>query len=232
MRLKPTKGTTWLLAGLLILVVAIASGLCYMQSGALAGTLQVLQRKEAEVRDGKRVSERKEEAAQLLETDRAQLRYLESGVSDAVYVPTLLKQLEELARTTKNLVISVRPEVVVEAPTRLQQRRDPEAQSKGEKKDKKGEEPKKKKVEPYTPLAVVVTMIGNFRSTQEFLQRLQQFPKIMTLQQARLAPAQSGRLRDGQVALAVEMKLIAYIMKEEAPATSAVTAMASTGGTR
>ncbi|HEU4752769.1 MAG TPA: type 4a pilus biogenesis protein PilO, partial [Armatimonadota bacterium] len=144
---------------------------------------------------------------------RAQIHFLESGVSDAAYVPTLLKQLEDLASSTHNKVISVRPSMEAAAPSRIQQRRDPDSEAKGGDGADKEKETEKKKPEPYTRLSIQVTLVGGFTSTQQFVDRLTRFPKIIAVDQLQLRP-HAAQDTDRQGLLDVDLKVTAFVMKE------------------
>jgi len=235
MRLKPTKGTIALLGGVLGLVVISSGTVIYFQEKALAETTANLAAKQAEMKDGHKVARQRDEVRAALEQDRAQLLYLENGVSDAAYVPTLLKQFEELAATTHNRVLGVRPIADVRGPTRLEQRRDPNAQGKADSGDKDKKETVKP--EPYTRLGIQISLVGSFQSSQAFIDRLTRFPKIVAVEEAQMRPHSTmgteGAKEKGL--LDVEVKLTAFIMKDSAPAAkateSAVTARAGVGGT-
>jgi len=184
MRLKVSKNTITFLIGALVLMVVVFGGLFWLQRSALDQASKTLRAREAELNDGKRIAARQAMADQLLEQDRAQIRFLESGVSNAAYVPTLLKQLEDLGKSTQNKVLGVRPTAVTKAPTRLQQRRDPDAQSdgSGSEDDKKAKAPE----EPYTRLVIDVNLIGTYQSSQQFVSRLMRFPKIVAVDELQL----------------------------------------------
>jgi hypothetical protein len=235
MRLKPTRTTIGLMGGALALVVLATGGLLWVQNNALTETLRQVEAKEAEVQDGQRRERRREEALSTLEADREQLRFLESGVSDAAYVPTLLKQIEELAVQTNNRVLGVQPQRVQEAPNRLQQRRDPEAQASGEGGADDKEKPQK--AEPYTPLGIQITLVGGYRSTQAFIERLTQFPKIVAVEEMQLRPHRGGPSeKDASALLDVEINLVAFVMKAKPqPRRSeagTVSASAAVGGSQ
>jgi Tfp pilus assembly protein PilO len=217
MKLKATKGTIGLLAGLLALTVIALGFVFWLQRGAVDRTMRSLRDKEAQLNDGQQMAGRREAATTALEEDRAQLRFLESGVSNAAFVPTLLKQLEELAGSTHNKVLGVRPELIKEAPSRLEQRRDPDAKGK----EKKGDdEAEKKRREPYTRLSIQVSLVGGFKSTQLFVERLMRFPKIVAVEELQIKPHKADRDDEGSgsALLDVEIKLTAFVMKEDAPA--------------
>lgn len=212
MRLRANKRTITLLAAGLALVVFAFAGVIWWLNGNQEIAMRRLQEKKREVQEGERIRERREEVMTLLKEDQMRLQFLEQGVSDATYVPTLLRQMEQLARNTSNDVIAVRPQIIVEAPTRLQQRRDPEATGKETKVD---EEAKKKAMEPYVPLGVEVHLVGNYDSIQAFLQQLQRFPKIIAVESLNMKPNSGYTIRGGQLEVTAELRLKAFIMKQD-----------------
>jgi Tfp pilus assembly protein PilO len=238
MRLKPTKGTIALLGGVLGLVIISAGTVLWFQEQALGKSTADFQAKQAEMKDGHKLARQRQEVRAALEQDRAQLLYLENGVSDAAYVPTLLKQFEDLASTTHNRVLGVRPIADVRGPSRLEQRRDPNAQDKSSSSSDKDKDKKETaKPEPYTRLGIQVSLVGSFQSSQAFIDRLTRFPKIVSVEEATMRPhmTQGANANKEQGLLDVEVKLTAFIMKDSSPAVkateTAVTARAVAGGT-
>jgi Tfp pilus assembly protein PilO len=222
-----------LLGGVLALVIISAGVVLWFQEKALAETVSTLKTRRAEAKDGNKVARQRDEVRAVLEQDRAQLLYLENGVSDAAYVPTLLKQLEELASSTHNKVLGVRPLADTRGPTRIEQRRDPNAQGKSGSDEEKKEEVKP---DPYTRLGIQVSLVGTYQSSQGFIDRLTRFPKIVSVDELQLRPHHSaaGESEAERGVLDVEIKLTAFIMKESAPAASSapgtITASAGTVG--
>lgn len=236
MRIKPSKRLIGALAGVLVIIVGGTATLWWAQRNALAATLRELREKRAELEDSQLVVRRREQALAALEKDRSELRYLETGVSEMAYVPTLLKQLEERAVRTRNRVLGVRQQATEVAPTRLQQRRDPEAQAKAEEGGGNSggqSDEKKMKEEPYTPLRIQVNLVGSFASTQAFLQELMRFPKIVSVDEMQIRPHTSSDPKEAAASLlAVELKVTAYVMKERPTGQPQLTALADTGGIR
>jgi hypothetical protein len=228
MRLKATRNLINILIGAVAVLILAAGGIVWLQKGALAETEKVLAAREAELADGQKVARRQQMAEELLEQDRSQLRFLESGVSNAAYVPTLLKQLEDLARSTSNKVLGVRPIGVAKAPTRIQQRRDPDAQAAA---GAEGDKKKVEKPEPYTRLAIEVSLIGTYQSSEQFVSRLMRFPKIVAVDEVSLQPHKATKADEPQDRLDVKLKLTAFVMKEEPVTSPSVkTASAAVGG--
>jgi len=233
MRLKPNKSTMTLLAAAFGLVVLIFGGILWLQQSALAEASETRQARETELEDGKRLAGRAVQARELLERDRAQIVFLEEGVSDAAYVPTLLKQVEDLAVGTNNRVLGVRPQAQTQGATRLEQRRDPDAKE-GE---AGGDDKPVEKPEPYTRLNIQVNMVGTYQSSQMFIQRLTRFPKIVSVDQIQLRPHRAATGPGGEVGeqgqLDIELKVTAFVMKEARPAPAAgTTNLAAAGGTQ
>jgi Tfp pilus assembly protein PilO len=224
-----------MLSGALVLTVLGTGATVWFQNDALSATLKKAEEKESELHDAQKRERRRDEALSSLERDRERLRFLETAVSDSAYVPTLLKQLEEVAVQTHNRVLGVQPQLNVQAPTRLQQRRDPDALEKAGQ-GGSGEKKEEKKPEPYTPLPIQVTLVGGFQSTQAFVERLTKFPKIVSVEELQLRPHRADAKEKSQGSLLdVEIKLTAFVMKEGVngarPQNGAMSAAADTGGT-
>jgi len=226
MRLKASKRTIGLLCGGVGLVVAAFGAGGYFMNEELSAKMKIVDQKKSEVDSGETIAKRQEQVRLMLEEDRQRIQFLETGVTDTTYVPTMLEQLEDLATSTQNKVQAVRPQLIVEAPTKLEQRRNPEAQEKGgEAKD--GQKEEKKKVDPYIRLGIQVSLVGTFQSTQTFIERLKRFPKIVAVEQIQVRPHRSADAdKTDSTELDVEITLTAFLMKEGAP-KPAVTASAA-----
>lgn len=221
------------LGGVLGVVTLAGGGIFWFQQDALAKVNAEVEAKTLEVQNGQQIADQRDAARNALETDRTQIAFLEQGVSAAAYVPSMLKQLEALATSTNNKVLGVRPQVAQAAPTRIQQRRDPDAQGKEGSGD--GDKEEKKLPEPYTRLEIEVTLVGKFQSVQTFLDRLNRFPKIVAVDELQLQPHKANSNEtEVEGLLDVKLKVTAFVMKEQTPAaqaqTQAVQARAAGGG--
>ncbi len=197
------------------LVIAVVAGILFLQNGALGASNQEVEARRKQLDDDRRITARRDLSRQALEQDREDLRFLEEGVSDAAYVPTLLNQLEDVARATQNRVKAVRPIATEQAPTRLQQRRDPDASAKTDDKGKDGKEAEaKKKPEPYRKLGIQINLIGTYASIHSFTDRAQRFPKILAVDEISLRPHQLDRRTQSDVNLLdAELKVTAFVLK-------------------
>jgi hypothetical protein len=216
MRLRPTKGTIAILCAALGLVILLSGGIFWGQRGWLAEATDQLADKQSELQDGRAIAKRREEARSKLEADRSLIANLEPGVSSAAFVPTLLKQLEALATQTQNRVVGVRPQIVAQGPSKIEQRRDPDAQAKGEANGSGDKKEKAPVEEPYTRLEIEVNLQGKFASAQRFVDQLMRFPKIVAVDQMSIHPKPAGE-KDEPGLLEIQLKVTAFIMKGEQP---------------
>jgi Tfp pilus assembly protein PilO len=216
LRLKPNKRSILALAGVLLLLVAASVGLFLKQQSSLAAVQAEYAAKKKQLDEGNALASRLESTLKLLEEDRAQLKFLEAALPSVAYVPTLLRQVEDLARETNNTVRGVRPRIEVKAPTRKERRSDPEAAAKAESADaQKAEE--KKEPEPYDKLKIQLTLTGEYKDCLLFIQRLTRFPKIVAVDDLSLRPKfDKGDSAGPNPKIDVDLNLTAYILQEKA----------------
>jgi Tfp pilus assembly protein PilO len=227
LRPKPSKKAIILLATVAVGEIAATSGIFLQQQAAYARANAVLEQKEQEREEGKRLASKLAGSQESLERDRQRLRFLETGVPRAAYVPTLLRQLERMARSTNNHVLGIRPQL--EKPkrvTKTQRRRDPEADEKAAK-NPVTEEPANA---PYDRLRIQLNLSGTYASTQRFMQELTKFPKIMAVEGMALRPRPNEDGGPGSF-LTADLTVVAFIWKgAQLPAGPAATPTTLPGG--
>jgi len=230
----PSKKFIIVLAGILLLTLAGLAGAVYYRQDILAKTNVELTAVNDELKKSKEIAARAEEARRLLEQDRTRLASIDMEVTDASYIPTMLKDLERVAKDTKNQVDSIQPDAAPVEPRRIDQKRDVDAATKEAKPGEAKKEPTKPE-DPYIAQAIRISLKGSYVSTEAFLNRLVTFPKIVGVDEIGMRPVD-----DRGDELLVSIKLIAYVMKPDkmpvirptAQASAAVTpAAATTGGT-
>jgi Tfp pilus assembly protein PilO len=215
LKLKPNKRSIIGLAGALGLLVVACVALFVKQQQSLAVVNAELAAKRKQWEEGSALASRLDTTIKLLQGDRDQLKFLEAALPNVAYVPTLLKQVEQLARETHNEVRGVRPRIEVKAPPRRDRRSDPEAEAKAEEanKQKAAEEAEKKAPEPYDKLKIQLTFTGGYQDCLQFIQRLTTFPKIVAVDDVALHP----RVEDDAAhpKIDVELNLTAYILQDK-----------------
>jgi Tfp pilus assembly protein PilO len=209
--------------------VAGGGGLFYQQEGQLANTMKQLHEKEQQRDESARIASRLADTELRYREDTDRLKFLESSLPSMAYVPTLLKQIEQLGQETHNQVRSVRPETAVAKPVRPAVRRtDPEAQG-NDNAPKPDDKPKPP--DPYDRLTIQVALTGGYPEYQAFLQRLTQFPKIVAVDQVQLRPHADADRKGGPPQLDVDMQLTAFILKDAPPAPGAAATTAGAPST-
>jgi Tfp pilus assembly protein PilO len=214
-RLKPDRRSAFLLGAVLVGTVAGGGGLVYQQESQLGDVVKQLRDKEKQRDDSARIASRLADTELRYREDTDRLKFLESALPSVAYVPTLLKQIEQLCTDTHNVVRGVRPEAAVAKPVRPAVRRtDPEAQGSS---DAPKPEEKPKPPDPYDRLTIQVSLTGGYKEYQEFLQRLTQFPKIVAVDRVQLRPRGDNDHKGGPPQLDVDMQLTAFILKDAPP---------------
>lgn len=216
-----SKGVTILI--ILAAVIFFGCVLAYMgAAGKLRAVATELKSKEQQVADAERVAKTLEESRLRYLDTRAQIRYLESSVSTQAYVPTLLKQLEQLGRSVKLKVVSVRPRpVAVAAPTRRLNsgaeaaKGNVEAASQ-QKAGSDGAQTAAAVDKPYDELPIDLELEGSYVSTMEFLYGLISFPKIIAVNRVELSPAGATAAFKSPM-LSIRLSVTAFVLKEDGP---------------
>jgi Tfp pilus assembly protein PilO len=215
LKLKPNKRSIIGLVGALGLLVLACVALFVRQQQALSVVNAELEAKQKQWEEGSALASRLDTTIKLLQADRDRLKFLEAALPNVAYVPTLLKQVEDLARATHNEVRGVRPRIEVKAPPRRDRRADPEAEAKSEeaKKQQAEEEAEKKAPEPYDKLKIQLSFTGGYQDCLQFIQRLTSFPKIVAVDDVALHP----RIEEDAAhpKIDVELNLTAYILQSK-----------------
>lgn len=173
-------------------------GACYWQYGQIGDLSGKVASLKKEDKDDKTVQAELAAALESLSEGQAKLDHLEKSVSQAAYVPTLLKELETAGRGNGIAVLGVRPIPKVEV------------------KDKEGKPVRDKK--PYTELGIEVRGRGNYRAVLSFVNALQTFPKIVAAKTISLTPKNDPTAKATGVNLEVTIELKTYLFapaKEE-----------------
>jgi Tfp pilus assembly protein PilO len=205
-----------LLGATLLGIVVGGGALFYQQERSLAGVIKRLQEKQQQRDESARLASRLADTELRYKEDQSRLKFLEASLPDMAYVPTLLKQIEQLGKDTHNQVRGVRPDLTQAKPLRPAVRRtDPEAQDG----DQEKQEAAPPKPEPYTRLPIQVALTGSYADYQQFLQKLTTFPKIVAVDKVQLRPRLDLQTEGGSPKLEVDMQLTAFILKAGLGAT-------------
>jgi len=198
--LKPSKQTCVVLGSLMVLTIIGSIGLYVWQSGEIAAVEQKVREKQEEVASGEKIAQHLTQVETDYGNMQNQLRFLETSVTAGQYVPTLLKQVEGLAKSVNLKVASVRPSL------------EPAPQPPSDKEKRKDFKPW-----PYDKLHVDMEVSGSYWNVARMLYRLTEFPKIMAVENVQINP-QAGGSNGYNSTLNVKMKVTGFIFPNDGQA--------------
>jgi Tfp pilus assembly protein PilO len=220
--LTPSKQTIFILGGMTGAVLAGAVALYLWQTADMATVQKQVDAKRTEVANGEKIASRLKRVEEEYASTAGQIKFLETSVTANEYVPTLLRQMEQLAKSVNLKVNSVRP-TMEPAPPPLT---DPEAR-------KHAPPPP-----PYDKIHIDMDIAGSYWSTAKMLYRLTEFPKIMSVESVQLTPQGEVSRAGDSPNLGVRLRLTGFIFPNDgksvplAPPASAVGTAASPSGTQ
>ena len=211
--------TLGVIAALLLIGVVV---IYVVGSGSLRRVEAELNSRQGQVESSRRIADRLLMTEQRYEESKAQLAILESSVSAAEYIPTLLKQLENTGREVHLKVLAVRPRAAAVAQTNSA------AQSDGSSGTPGRAAPAGPK--PYETLNIDIEVEGAYWDTVSFLRRLTSFPKIVAVDSIQIAPTSVAGVIGVSPQLTVQLSVSAFVFRQES--TAATIRSAPAGGRR
>jgi Tfp pilus assembly protein PilO len=199
--IKPSRNA---LIGLICAIVFVlaACGFTYYNRASRLHDLQAqIQDKKQKLVDSRKIVEQLSRTEQNYLDAQAKLGTLEQGVSTKAYVPTLLRQLEELGKNVNLKVAGVRPMVASATPAPAN--------------DKSGKA--KKKVDPYDKLDLDIQVKGKYWDVVRFVYEITSFPKIIEVKDMQISPVAGDNNALTSPLLAVRLSTTAFILKEPLP---------------
>ncbi len=217
--IKPSRQTCLVLGSITGVVVAASIGLYVWQMGEIDALAQKVHQKETDLANSVKISHDLQTVTDENTRTRSELRYLETSVTQGEYVPTLLHQAEDLARSTQLKVSAIRP-TLEPAPTPPTDK----------------EAAKKFVPQPYDKLHVDMDISGHYWNLAQMLYKLTEFPKIMTVESVEMTPGNSTPTDHSL--LNVRLRLTGFIFKADPasapdrPAVPGTPAVAAPGTAR
>ena len=200
--LKPSKQTAMILGGMIGLALIGTAGYSFWQNGIREQQVAVIRNKTQQVNDSTMVANQLDATEAEFQQVQGRIGRLESAVSENDYVPTLLRQIERLAKENDLRVDSQEQsfEAAPEPPA------DPEAR-------------KKFVAQPYDKEFITLKVQGRYWSLARFLYRLTEFPKILSVEKLEFHPQQDGEPGKSPL-LDITINLTGYLFKpsENTPA--------------
>jgi len=214
--LKPTARTITLLAAITAFLFFGCAGAFMFANSKLKEAQSALKSKQQEVEDSRRIAQRLADAEAAYRSAQAQLGKLEKSVSERAYVPTLLRQIEQLGVATHLKVTSIRPAVPEAAQAKKPasasgQEAEPDQEKSNQAQAAKPEPPK-----PYDTQPIDIEVSGSYWNVMSFLYQITSFPKILEVNSVDLEPSAPAQT-PGSPKLLAKLKLNAFIFKSAQP---------------
>ena len=188
-----------------IVLLILSVGSIYMPFSMVQQVQQQVTEQRQQLEQARQAPQQLRMLQQQYETVQSELRFLERGVSEATYIPTMLKQIEQTARQLQLEIVAVRPQQNNQPTTQGNQNTQNASnqQSGGQATPKKA----------YEEQIIEVSLRGKFWSLMSFLKQLDEFPKILAVQtlnaQAKLKPEQEALNPDLEIRLTVKAFIFA-----------------------
>lgn len=176
-------------------------GLYVWQSGEAAGLEQRIALKEQEAATGEKTANQLEKVRQEAAAISSKLRYLESSVTPSLYIPSLLRQVDQLARSMNLEVTSIKHNL-----ERTPTAPPPEA-------DKEAKE--KFRPLPYDRDHIEMEVRGSYWTIARFVYRLTTFPKILAVETVSQQPAETRQ--GASPILVARLRMTGFVFKDDAP---------------
>jgi Tfp pilus assembly protein PilO len=185
-----------------IVILLLGAGGLYILHGQIGDARQKEAAKVAEVGSNKQIASRYQTALSSFKDTQSKLQYLEASVPVKSYVPTLLQQLQSLAKSTNLVMSQVRPGTITQA---MANAPTPPGSASSSSSDSSAPAPPKQIPLSYSTMSVNLEVDGTYTEVMKFLYDLPKFPKILDVQSVALHPGQGA----GQLSATVQ--LIGYV---------------------
>ncbi|HXH60865.1 MAG TPA: type 4a pilus biogenesis protein PilO [Fimbriimonadaceae bacterium] len=186
--------TVGLVAGIVFL---FGGGATYYQYNAVADEKTKVADLEKQVPSQKELQQELADSQAKLAEFRSKVSHLEANVPDVAFVPTLLKELEQIGISNDIKVIGVRPMPEVATPTPP---------------NEDGHKVEKKK--DYDEINIEIKGRGTYDSVKAFLDSLQTFPKVIAVKTVSLSP-QRDMGDHGAQQVEATVNIVAYVFPFE-----------------
>ena len=192
--LRPSKQTAGILGGLIAVTLAGTAGYSFWQNGIREQQAAIIRNKTQQVNDSQLVANELGATEAEYQRVRGRIGRLETAVSENDYVPTLLKQIERLAKENELRVDGQQQsfEAAPEPPS------DPEAR-------------KRFVPQPYDKEYITLRVRGRYWNLARFLYRLTEFPKILSVEKLDFRP--QGTDPGASPLLSITINMTGYLFK-------------------
>jgi Tfp pilus assembly protein PilO len=201
----------WALAVSASCIFLAGAASLYLINNKIADEEKVVADKEAQVGSNEQIAQRYQSTLDTYNHTVDELKYLEPKMKHESYVATLIQQLQRNADAEGVKLISIRPGDETD-PNPVK----PAAAA--------TDKPVKTVSSPYTQLVCSISVTGTYVQLMHFVYDLPHFPKILSVQNMSLSPANAA-LAPGTPQLTATIGLIAYIFDDNMVAPQKITSI-------
>lgn len=169
--LRPTKKVCTGMGVAMAAIITGCVGLWFWQNGDLEVKAKAIHDKQDQVEHGERVAKRLDDVKTDYQKNFSKLRFLENSVAPGAFVPTMLDQVSDLAKSERLEITRFEPHFDPAPPPP----NTPEAR-------------KTFKPQPYDMWHVDMQVKGTFWAVTRFINKLTQFQKIIALDSVQQMP--------------------------------------------
>lgn len=210
--LKPSRQTNLILI-VLSVIMLLACGTSYFLLSRQVGEIQVqVDAQEQRLGESQKLASRLTSIEQTYQTALQEIAFLENALPTREFTPTLLQQVEKLAKGEKLRVMGVRPKIsaVPQGPSRT----NPDASADKNAKTEDNKNIEKKEVKsPYDKLDIELSLNGSYFNAMNFVQKLTRFPKILSVSSLAIRANNNAKMKDSR--LDIKLNLEAYVLKDK-----------------
>ena len=150
----------------ILLTLLLGIGSAYFPFSMINEAQARLEEKQKALENARQAPAQLRQLQERLTQTQRNLAFLEHGVSEAAYIPTMLKQIEETARSLNLKIVAIRPQ-------------QPTPTNTGGSAHTQNQKPQSK---PYEEQLIEISLQGQFWSLMRFLRQLDEYPKILAVQ--------------------------------------------------
>jgi len=218
-RIKPSKNALICLVSVAVIMLPVC-GFTYRNRACKLHALRLqIESRQEKLANSEQIAKRLSVVEQDYLDAQAKLGVLEQGVSTKAYVPTLLRQIEDLGKSLNLRVAGVRPKAPEVRPFVA-------ATPAGEKTQAPAKKP-----DPYDKLDIDIEINGKYWDVVRFLEGITSFPKIIAINSVQMSPM--GQLTEvASPVLCVRLSTTAFILKESAQQTKGNSGREANGDSR
>ncbi|MFQ3611379.1 MAG: type 4a pilus biogenesis protein PilO [Fimbriimonadales bacterium] len=185
-----------------LVTLLLSVGSLYLPYQGITRINEALEQKRKELEQAQQATSQLRLVQQEYEQTRRELQFLERGVSEYAYIPTMLQQIEQTAKNLNLEIAAIRPQQPAQQSTQDQ---------------------KEKAKKPYEEQMIEISIRGNFWSLMRFLKQLDEYPKILAIQTIQVQSKAQNQLEmtNTNPQLEIRTTVRAFIFKSHNPPANA-----------